>query len=97
MNNYCGLLVIGYNLPVAAVDSEVQRVKSGLVGEQFDEINRLLQVGSLFVGINHGAVDIDEPVAEIMAQALTLVRHEIRDCYAYDEPQQSHHGKNSFQ
>lgn len=96
MDQDCRLLIIGYDVSFVIIHGEMQRIESGLISEKFYEINGLLQVVALFVGIDYGAVDIDESVSQVVAQALSAVSHEIQDCYTYDDPQQSYQREKQF-
>ncbi len=86
MNWNCGGLVIGHDVAIVVIHGEVQWVESGLVCKEFYEIGSLLQIRPFFVGVDKGAVDVDETISEVIAQALSFVRHEIYYCYADYKP-----------
>lgn len=73
----CGGLIVSYDVAVVVIYRKMKRVECGLISEQLYEVNSSLQVGTFLVGIYYGFVDIDQPVAKIVAQALPFVRYKI--------------------
>ena len=76
--------------------TEMERIESGAVGKEADEVDRFLEVGSTVVGVDNSFVDIDQTIAEIIAQAMPLMDHEIADRYAYHKPQQPYQRKEEL-
>lgn len=77
MDGDSGLLIVGDDIAVFIVDCEVERIESGLVCEQSYEVDGLLQVGPFAISIYQRLVDIDEPVAQIVAETIPFMRHKV--------------------